>query len=162
MGKFSTLEQTSITKDWSLEERSALAHFLDELQVDQHETIFSMKSNERVLFIIESGTAKFAIEGFETDLGPGDSFSEMSLIKSSPKVGAVIATSPCSLWVLKYDKWNDMKKAAPIISLKLLESVCEKMIDLLGQNFQIQKVLPKTLKSGDPASQVKPQTPSGF
>jgi CRP-like cAMP-binding protein len=155
MGKFASLEKASLTKDWNLEERSALGHFLQEMKMAEKETIFTSKSEDRVLYIIESGKVRLAYENTEIDLTEGDSFGELSLLQSSPKLPGAIALTPCIFWTLTFEKWEDMKRAAPVISLKLVEGICQKMVGLLSHNFQPHQFLNARSPSGE-------RTPTSF
>ncbi|MDB5038856.1 MAG: hypothetical protein JWQ35_2384 [Bacteriovoracaceae bacterium] len=157
MGKFTALEKAQLTKNWSLEEQSALAHFLKELRVEEKETVFLGKSGERMLYFIESGAVRLAFEGTEVDLHEGDSFAEMSIVHATHKIVSAFALKDCVFWVLPFQKWEDMKRAAPMISLKLIESICQKMAQLLNNNFQPHQALAEKSQS---ASSNRP--PSSF
>lgn len=133
MGKFSALEKANLTSNWTLEERSALGHFLEEKQFSTNQTLLSRKSEDRMLFLIERGQVRFAMEGAEIDLHEGESFGELSLVQTTSRITTAIALKETHVWVLRLDKWEDMKRAAPLIALKLLEAICQKMGALLGQ-----------------------------
>jgi CRP-like cAMP-binding protein len=144
MGKFSTLEKADLTKDWSIEERAALGHFLSELKVPEKESIFTTKSTGRILYILGTGKARILIDSIEVDLTEGESIGELSIVHPSAKMVGAIALEPCVFWVLTLDKWEDMKRAAPIISLKLIEKICEKMAKLLNHSFDVPRAVERS------------------
>lgn len=157
MGKFTALEKADLTKDWSIEEKSALGHFLTELKLGEKEGLFSTKSEGRVLYLIESGKVRLASDYAEVDLDEGESLGELSIIHGSPKLSGAITLTPCVFWILTLDKWEDMKKAAPVISLKLIERICEKMAKLLSHSYEP----PKSLEQ-KPALASQVRSPNAF
>jgi CRP-like cAMP-binding protein len=132
VGKFTSLEKAVLTKDWTLEERTALAHFLKPKEYRESETIFLARSKDRGLFIVGSGIIQIQFDATSVSLKEGDSFGELSLIFASNKLVTAMALKPSQLWFLSIDQWHDLRKISPVISLKLIESICQKFAGMLN------------------------------
>ncbi len=144
-------------QDWSLEERSALAHFLTEQKAAPGERVFDTKSVQQKLYIIEKGRVRLTFEDTAVEFSESDSFSEMSILQQSSKLCVATGITDCVFWVLSFAKWEDMKRAAPVISLKLVERIGQKLVNLLNNNFQPHRVLLKAKGGGGSA-----RPPIGF
>lgn len=132
MGKFSSLEKSSLTKAWSIEERTALAHFLKEKRLTEGEIIFPNQGKDRDLYFVDSGQIKITYENISILLKEGDSFGELSLLQGSSKLVTALAASDASLWVLSLENWEDLRRAVPAVALKLSESINQKLATLLS------------------------------
>lgn len=131
-GKFTTLEKASLTQSWSLEERSALAHFLKSKSFREGESVFLSRSKDRGMFFIGSGLIQIQHETSVANLKDGDSFGELSLVFSSQKLITATSLKATETWFLSVDQWHDLRKVAPVVSLKLLESICQKFAGILN------------------------------
>jgi len=132
MGKFRALERAQLTKDWLLEEITALAHFLTERKVVEGDPIFLKQSKDRGLYFIETGIVRIQYEGLSVDLREGDSFGELSLFDENQKPVSTTAAQSCSLWVLTMDNLMEMKATTPSVAVKLMESICGKIAKSLS------------------------------
>lgn len=139
-GKFTTLERALLTKDWSLEERTALAHFLKIRDYAEGDTVFLARSKDRGLFIVSSGQIQIQSETALLQLRDGDSFGELSLLFSSQKLVSIAVLKPSQLLFLSLDQWHDMRRISPVISLKLIESICQKFAGMLNSMVPPPKV----------------------
>lgn len=142
MGKFRALERAPLTKDWSIDERAALAHFLTERRVAEGDPIFLPQSKERVLYFIESGAVDIHMENLHTELKEGDSFGELSLLAETGKLVGATAKSACVLWTLNFEKYLEMKKTTPLVSVRLSESITLKLVKLLALFHLPQRLSP--------------------
>lgn len=140
MGKFTALERNALTQAWSLEERAALAYFLEEKKMKSGSLVSwhasekdSNGKSEKCLYFIDSGSVRITYETVSVELHDNDSFGELSLIADTKKIAPVMATKDCTLWVLSAEKWSEMKKGAPSITLKLLEAIVQKFARLLNE-----------------------------
>ncbi|MBN8554259.1 MAG: cyclic nucleotide-binding domain-containing protein [Deltaproteobacteria bacterium] len=133
MGKFTTLDKASLTQTWSLEERSALAHFMEKKEVKTGDPLFVARSKERGLFIVDSGLVRLNYENLSQQLKPGDSFGELSLIYPTQKLASADALQNSELIFLSFENWTTMRKVAPLVSLKLMESICAKFAQQLNE-----------------------------
>jgi len=55
------------------------------------------------------------------DLGPGDVFGEIGLLRRSPRTATVTATSPGLLLALEADAFRDLVGSGPGLSTRLLD-----------------------------------------
>lgn len=164
MGKFRLLERAQLTKNWLLEETSALAHFLSERKVREGDPIFLRQSKDRGLYFIESGLVKMQYEALSVDLKDGDSFGELSLFEESQKPISATAAHDCTLWVLTMDNFMEMKAVTPPVAVKLMEAICIK----IAKSLSVFSLPSRILSAGSsPGGGVSKQTgnqprPSSF
>ncbi len=85
-----------------------------------------MEQGERgdELFLIESGRLEVSarLQGRPTrlsTLGPGDFFGEMALLRDTPRMATVTATTPTRLWVLSRAALDEAVARVPAIGAKL-------------------------------------------
>ncbi len=133
MGKFASLAQAELTKNWPVEERAALAHFLEAKSFKNGDHIFDSKDEEIGLYIIESGLIKISFEHISTDLKAGESFGEFSLLQTNPKRVSAVAVRASDVWVLSSQQWSDLRRHTPVVALHLMESMCKKLSNLLAE-----------------------------
>ena len=55
------------------------------------------------------------------DLGPGDVFGEIGLLRQSPRTATVTATSDGSLFALEADEFRGLVSAGPGLSTRMLD-----------------------------------------
>lgn len=148
MGKFITLERAELTKNWRLEERSALAHFLVERKIQEGDPLSLKNSRDRGLHLIELGLVRVQYENFSVELREGDSFGEFSLFEEIQKPTAMVASTMVHLWVLPLEAFQEMKHTTPAVAVLLMESIVHKLIKRLV-NFSMP---PRILSSSPPPS----------
>jgi CRP-like cAMP-binding protein len=79
-------------------------------------------------FLMISGTARCVISGTEVGtFGPGDSFGEMSLLGSGPRVATVETTTPAEVLVLDRREFASLLEDSPKIAVKLLKVMAERL-----------------------------------
>jgi len=152
VGKFRAIERSVLTKDWGVDERAALAHFLVERKISEGDPIFLKQSKERSLYFIELGLIRFQHETISVELKEGDSFGELSLLNESSKLVSATAQTPCQLWVLTFDKFQEMKKTTPLVAVKLTEAIATKIAKALSVFSIPQRIL---TGSGSPPTPAK-------
>jgi len=77
------------------------------------------------------------------DLKEGDSFGELSLILPTQKRATATAIQQSTLWTLTLESYAQLKMVAPIISLKLIEAISQK----LGRTLNEMVTPPKLFAS---------------
>ena len=147
MGKFTALDLCPLTKPFSIEERSALAHFLEKRDLKDGDPVIVNRSKERALYIVDSGAIKVSFENMSLELKPGDSFGELSLIFPTQKLISGIAAKDSVLWMLTFDRWTEMRKVAPAISLRLLEAITQKLSVLLNNTVPPPRLFSSSVKT---------------
>ncbi|TVQ79037.1 MAG: cyclic nucleotide-binding domain-containing protein [Bradymonadales bacterium] len=134
MGRFTSLESSELCKDWRLEDRAALAQFLEKQELKAGEHLFFEKSVEQKLYFIDSGRLKIQFGSYHTELGPGESLGELSLVAKQEKQITATALDLCLFWVITEGAWSRMKHEAPEVATRLLESIQMKYARLLSSN----------------------------
>jgi len=131
VGKFTSLEKCCLTKDWRIEERAALAHYLEKQELTKNEPLFIEDHSERKLYIIDSGLVSVSLGFMTVEMGPGQSLGEFSLFQDTKKKTTAIALEDCSFWVLTLERWELVKEEVPDVAAKLTQSINQKMANLL-------------------------------
>jgi MFS family permease len=81
-----------------------LARSLEERRVPAGAVIFRQAEHGDEFFLIESGTVDTVVDGFHVrELGPGDSFGEIALLRDTTRTATVAAKSDLVLQVLDRD-----------------------------------------------------------
>jgi CRP-like cAMP-binding protein len=134
MGKFSALERCQLTKSWTLEEKAGLGHFLKEKILARGEKLF-LETSHRALGIVEAGTVEFLTKDSKKSvvINPGESFGDFSLVSKNPKVLQAKAAENLVYWELSAEDWQDLRKSAPSVALRLLESIVSKAAKLASE-----------------------------
>jgi CRP-like cAMP-binding protein len=132
MGKFVTLDTCRMLQNWSLDERSALAHFLETRSYEANESLIDRTSRTAELLFIASGKIKLSAETYSLEISEGASIGELSLINPSQKRVSATAITPVTAYVLSAQRWLEMKRNTPSVAVKLMESILKKVSDELG------------------------------
>jgi len=140
MGKFTTLEIAELFKDWHLEDRAALAHFLEKQELKNGEQLFFENAEEQKLYILDRGRLKIQFGSYHTELGPGESLGELSLVHKASKQVSASATEDCLFWVITEETWSRLKLEAPLIAMRLIEAIQKKSARLLATNVAPPKL----------------------
>lgn len=131
MGKFTSLEKCVLTKSWDLEDRAALAHFLEKQNLKKGEHLFFEKSLERKLYILDEGEIQLEAFGQSVILGPGSSLGELSLIRETEKRVTARASQNCQFWVITEIRWREIQSQMPELARKLSVSILKKFAQLM-------------------------------
>ena len=79
-------------------------------------------------FVLVEGTVTVRRGGKKlADLGPGDWFGEMAILRYKPRVATVTATSPVRVLVLSDGDFRRIVETTPRIALKVLRSVAQRL-----------------------------------
>lgn len=131
MAKFEALEQSELTQSWTIEQRAALAHFLDDEKQIRGKTFVKPNDKNSGLYFIYKGKVKLQYQNIEAILEAGMSFGELSLVHPTKKQAKMTALEDLELFVLSEEKWVLLRKESPTTALKLLESICQKFSKFL-------------------------------
>ena len=89
--------------------RRAVAPYAEQIELDAGTQLTGEGKPGYLFFVIKSGTAKVLQDGREVrDLGEGDFFGEIALLKTSERNASVIATTPMQLVVLTEPAFNQL------------------------------------------------------
>ncbi len=128
MGKFTALENATLTQNWALEERSALAHFLEPQQIKKGQEVCDLRAG---LVFVDEGSIKVAFQNEVLPLKSGASFREVSLFATESTDIKLVANEDATLWILSPEKWEELRQISPVVAIKLLEGMTKKLTDEL-------------------------------
>ena len=113
---FSSLPEDALRK---------LAFWTSELSVSEGKHLVEEGDYAYDLFIIQDGTAEVQHEGQKVaELGPGDFFGEMGVLKNEQRNATVVAKTPMRLLTLSHWDVKRLRKTAPDV-LEQLQGVFE-------------------------------------
>jgi CRP/FNR family transcriptional regulator, cyclic AMP receptor protein len=113
---FSSLPEDALRK---------LAFWMSELSVSEGKHLVEEGDYAYDLFFIQDGTAAVQHDGQTVaELGPGDFFGEMGVLKNEQRNATVVAKTPMRLVTLSHWDVSRLRKAAPEV-LEQLHGVLE-------------------------------------
>jgi cAMP-dependent protein kinase regulator len=102
---FSSLDEDALRK---------LAFWVSELSVSEGKHLVEEGDYAYDLFIIQDGTAEVTHDGQQVaELGPGDVFGEMGVLKDEQRNATVVAKTPMRLLTLSHWDVKRLRKTAP-------------------------------------------------
>jgi CRP/FNR family transcriptional regulator, cyclic AMP receptor protein len=105
--------------------REQFAVWINELEVSEGKHLVDEGDYSYDLFVIEDGSAEVLRDGDHVaELGPGDFFGEMGVLKGAQRAATVIAKSPMRLLTLSHWDVDRLRKRAPEV-LDQLEAAIE-------------------------------------
>lgn len=132
MGKHRCLAKSGLVKDWSIEERSGLAFFLERHSFDPNDSIFLENETEQKIHFIESGCIEISLDQIKETKKVGECIGELSLATKSQKKISATATKPTVTWVLTESSWEALKIESPALAILLLESLQQRVAFEIG------------------------------
>ena len=107
-----------------LQEIGAIA---DEIDIAEGKELTTEGSPGREFFVIIEGTASVAQDGDQiNDLGPGDFFGEVALVKDTPRTATVTATSPVRALVVTRQNFKRLIEQQPDIERTVLKALVDR------------------------------------
>ncbi len=105
-----------------------LASQVTEVRVKAGSVLTKEGDRGREAMVLLSGSAS-AVRGGKTvgEIGPGGVVGEMSLLTQQPRNATVTATSDVSLLLMTDREFADVLAANPDVSLKILQTVAERL-----------------------------------
>jgi CRP/FNR family cyclic AMP-dependent transcriptional regulator len=108
-------------------ERQEIAAIADEIDIAEGKELTTEGSPGREFFVIIEGTASVAQDGDEiNDLGPGDFFGEVALVKDTPRTATVTATSPVRALVITRQNFMRLIDQQPDIERTVLKALVDR------------------------------------
>jgi CRP/FNR family cyclic AMP-dependent transcriptional regulator len=105
--------------------RRKLAFWLNELTVSEGKHLVEEGDYAYDLFFIQDGTAEVEHDGQQVaELGPGEFFGEMGVLKNEQRNATVVAKTPMRLLTLSHWDVKRLRKTAPEV-LEQLQGVLE-------------------------------------
>jgi CRP/FNR family transcriptional regulator, cyclic AMP receptor protein len=108
-------------------ELQEIAAIADEIDIAEGKELTTEGSPGREFFVIIEGTASVAQNGDRiNDLGPGDFFGEVALVKDTPRTATVTATSPVRALVVTRQNFRRLIERQPDIERTVLKALVER------------------------------------
>ena len=108
-------------------ELQEIAAIADEIDIAEGKELTTEGSPGREFFVIIDGTASVAQEGDQiNDLGPGDFFGEVALVKDTPRTATVTATSPVRALVVTRQNFKRLIERQPDIERTVLKALVDR------------------------------------
>ena len=114
------------------EELKQVAQLADEVQVSEGTHLVDEGKFAHEFFVIEDGKAEVVHDGKTiAELGPGDFFGEIALIRTDRRTASVIANSPMKLIVIFGPNFRSLASDLPGVAEKI-DAAVEKRCEDLG------------------------------
>ena len=108
-------------------ELQEIAAIADEIDIAEGKELTTEGSPGREFFVIIEGTASVAQDGDQiNDLGPGDFFGEVALVKDTPRTATVTATSPVRALVVTRQNFKRLIERQPDIERTVLKALVDR------------------------------------
>jgi CRP/FNR family cyclic AMP-dependent transcriptional regulator len=108
-------------------ELQEIASIADEIDIAEGKELTTEGSPGREFFVIIEGTASVAQDGDQiNDLGPGDFFGEVALVKDTPRTATVTATSPVRALVVTRQNFKRLIERQPDIERTVLKALVDR------------------------------------
>jgi CRP-like cAMP-binding protein len=109
------------------EDRTAIAGYVDEVDVPPGERLISEGDFAYEFFVVEHGEAQVTVEGERVGaLGPGDFFGEVGLMLTGRRTATVTALSPMVLVTMFERNFRKVEEQYPAVAKRLREAVKER------------------------------------
>ena len=104
-----------------------IAAIADEIDIAEGKELTTEGSPGREFFVIIEGTASVAQDGDQiNELGPGDFFGEVALVKDTPRTATVTATSPVRTLVVTRQNFKRLIEQQPDIERTVLKALVDR------------------------------------
>jgi CRP/FNR family transcriptional regulator, cyclic AMP receptor protein len=108
-------------------ELQEIAAIADEIDIAEGKQLTTEGSPGREFFVIIEGTASVAQDGDQiNELGPGDFFGEVALVKDTPRTATVTATSPVRALVITRQNFKRLIEQQPDIERTVLKALVDR------------------------------------
>jgi CRP/FNR family transcriptional regulator, cyclic AMP receptor protein len=108
-------------------ELQEIAAIADEIDIAEGKELTTEGSPGREFFVIIEGTASVAQDGDQiNDLGPGDFFGEVALVRDTPRTATVTATSPVRALVVTRQNFKRLIERQPDIERTVLKALVDR------------------------------------
>jgi CRP/FNR family transcriptional regulator, cyclic AMP receptor protein len=126
--KVELLRRIPLFAECSKAELTEVSINADEREAAEGDRLTEEGQPGREFFILVEGAVSASQGGKKLgDLGPGDWFGEMAILRFKPRTATVTATSPVRLLVIRDRDFRQVVETTPRIALKVLRSVAQRL-----------------------------------
>lgn len=121
------LKSIPLFGDLTDHERARVAHWADEVEVEEGKHLADQGDYAYEFFVIEEGSAAVTRDGeMITELGPGDFFGEIALMETDRRTATVTASSHMHLLVMHGRDFREMASEMPHVAEKIRTAIQER------------------------------------
>ena len=125
------LKQIPLFSKLGERELKRVAQLTDEVDVTAGNHLVDEGRFAHEFFVIEDGTAEVVHDGKTVaELGPGDFFGEVALIKTERRTASVVAKTPMKLVVMFGPNFRSVEADLPEVHEKIMAAIEERTKDL--------------------------------
>ena len=126
--KVALLKRIPLFAECSKAELIEVAISADEREAREGDVLAEEGQRGRQFFVLVEGAVAVRRGGRKlADLGPGDWFGEMAILRYKPRTATVTATSPVRVLVISDRDFRRVVETMPRIALKVLGSVAQRL-----------------------------------
>jgi voltage-gated potassium channel len=81
------------------------------------------------LFLIEEGSVVVDVPGHPIELGPGESFGELSLLTDQPRAARVRAKTPVRCLAISRSDFEGILASQPSLAIAMLRELAKRLVD---------------------------------
>jgi CRP/FNR family transcriptional regulator, cyclic AMP receptor protein len=110
------------------EERELVGDLVDPLEVPAGQVVATQDTFGYSFFAIEEGTAEVRVDDESVaQLGPGDFFGEIAVLRTGRRTAAVVSTSPMKLFSLFEQDFREIESQIPTLARELRRQAAERL-----------------------------------
>jgi CRP-like cAMP-binding protein len=114
-------------------ERKLVAQRADEIDVPEGKRLATQGEFAYEFFVVEDGTAEVIADGERlAELGPGDFFGEIALVRHDRRTADVVARSPMRLVVLTAADFRAMRRELPDVADQVERAAEQRLTHISG------------------------------
>jgi CRP/FNR family transcriptional regulator, cyclic AMP receptor protein len=126
--KVELLKRIPLFAECSKAELIEIAICADEREAAEGDRLTEEGRRGREFFVLVEGAVAVRRRGRKlADLGPGDWFGEMAILRYKPRTATATATSPLRVLVISDRNFRRVVETTPRIALKVLRTVAERL-----------------------------------
>jgi CRP-like cAMP-binding protein len=125
--KTELISRAPLFSQCSKSELQQIASIADEIDIPEGRELTTEGSRGREFFVIIEGTASVAQDGVQiNNLGAGDFFGEVALVRDTPRTATVTATSPVRALVVTAQNFRHLIGRQPDIERTILKALVDR------------------------------------
>jgi CRP/FNR family transcriptional regulator, cyclic AMP receptor protein len=126
--KVDLIKGVPLFAECSKKELAEVAGIADEIDLREGKELTTQGKPGREFFVLVDGSADVKKGGRRINqLGPGDFFGEISLVKQSPRTATVVATSPVRALVITDRSFRSLLQHQPEIQGKVMSALAARL-----------------------------------
>jgi CRP/FNR family transcriptional regulator, cyclic AMP receptor protein len=126
--KVDLIKNVPLFAECSRKELAEVAGIADEIDLQEGKELTTQGKPGREFFVLVEGTADVKKNNRRVNqLGPGDFFGEISLIKQTPRTATVVATSPVRALVITDRSFRSLLEHQPKLQGKVMSALAARL-----------------------------------